>query len=116
MRALGLLFFLLLLPFGAEAQPCSSFRTCEEAIESLRNGNQRIDGDRDGIPCERLCSGGGGGPGSSGGGSVAYPRRAPPGLLQPLSATPPDHPLQPGRLNPASLWSCYPLEMETLSG
>ena len=42
-------------------------------MESLRNGNQRIDGDRDGIPCERLCSGGGGGSGSSGGGSVAYP-------------------------------------------
>ncbi len=47
-------------------------------MESLRNGNQRIDGDRDGIPCERLCSGGGGGSGSSGGGSVAYPSMSSP--------------------------------------
>ncbi|EDY37607.1 putative nuclease domain protein [Cyanobium sp. PCC 7001] len=42
----------------ARAQKCSSFRTCEEAMRSLRSGNTRIDGDGDGIPCEAICGSG----------------------------------------------------------
>lgn len=35
---------------------CSQFRTCEEATKALREGATGIDGDNDGIPCERtLC-------------------------------------------------------------
>ncbi len=35
---------------------CSQFRTCEEAKKALREGATGIDGDHDGIPCERtLC-------------------------------------------------------------
>jgi micrococcal nuclease len=62
MRAIGLLFLFLAVPLGANAQQrCSDFRTCEEAEASFRNGNTKLDRDRDGIPCESLCSGGGGG-------------------------------------------------------
>ncbi len=32
-----------------EAADLLLIRTCEEAMESLSNGNQRIDGDRDGM-------------------------------------------------------------------
>ncbi|WP_411876613.1 excalibur calcium-binding domain-containing protein [Vulcanococcus limneticus] len=35
---------------------CSQFRTCEEAKKALKEGATGIDGDNDGIPCERtLC-------------------------------------------------------------
>ncbi len=59
MRAILLIVLLLLAAPPAMAQRCSSFRTCEEAMESLRQGNTKIDGDRDGIPCEKLCGHGG---------------------------------------------------------
>lgn len=39
----------------ASTQTCKSFRTCEEAIQSYKSGNTRLDGDKDGIPCESLC-------------------------------------------------------------
>lgn len=61
MRTAALLSLFLALPLGANAQRCSDFRTCEEAMESFRNGNTKLDRDRDGIPCESLCSGSGGG-------------------------------------------------------
>ena len=91
MKALSSLCCLLLLSLGAKAQPCSTFRTCGEAMESLRNGNQRIDGDRDGIPCERLCSGGGGGSGDRSG---AQPSSSAQPVLMPskLSQTAPRQP------------------------
>lgn len=35
---------------------CSEMTSCEEALHQLQEcGNTRIDGDRDGIPCEALC-------------------------------------------------------------
>jgi len=39
----------------ALAQSCKSFRTCEEAMQSYKAGNNKLDGDKDGIPCEALC-------------------------------------------------------------
>jgi endonuclease YncB( thermonuclease family) len=46
-------------------------------MESLRRGNTQIDGDRDGIPCERLCGGGGSGGRSSTGGGAGRPTANP---------------------------------------
>ena len=37
---------------------CSALRTCAQARACLRAGHRRLDADRDGVPCERLCSGG----------------------------------------------------------
>jgi micrococcal nuclease len=68
---LALAASLLLAAGAAQAQSCSSFSTCEEAMRSLRSGNTRIDGDGDGIPCEALCRGYSGGGGSPGGGTSA---------------------------------------------
>jgi hypothetical protein len=42
-------------PLSAVAQTCKSFKTCEEAMKSYRAGNTKLDGDKDGIPCESLC-------------------------------------------------------------
>ena len=73
MKALALLVAILILPLGAEAQTCSAFSTCEEAMESLQKGNASLDRDNDGIPCESICGGGSGDSGSesrSGSGSV----------------------------------------------
>lgn len=54
--AAGLL--VVVAPAPATGQTCSQLRSCAEAMESLRSGNHRIDGDGDGIPCERtLCEG-----------------------------------------------------------
>ena len=91
LQAIGLLGFLRLDSLPAASQRCSTFRTCAEAMESLRRGNTQIDGDRDGIPCERLCGGGGsGGQYSTAGGagrSTATPSMrtlmAPPASLSP---------------------------------
>jgi hypothetical protein len=55
MRALLLLASFWVLPLGAEAQTCRSFRTCEEAMRSfLNDGNTRLDGNGNGVPCENL--------------------------------------------------------------
>ena len=40
---------------SALAQNCSSFSTCAEAVKSYQQGNSKLDGDKDGIPCEKLC-------------------------------------------------------------
>ena len=50
---------LVLLASGpAIGQSCSQLRSCAETIDSLRRGNRGIDGESDGIPCERtLCEG-----------------------------------------------------------
>jgi uncharacterized protein (DUF2141 family) len=37
------------------AQSCSSFKTCKEAVASFKDGNSKLDRDKDGIPCEKLC-------------------------------------------------------------
>ncbi len=46
---------LVLSSGAAMAQSCSSFKTCKEAVASLRDGNSKLDRDKDGIPCEKLC-------------------------------------------------------------
>ena len=85
MKALGLLAAILILPLGAEAQTCSSFRTCDEAMRSLQSGNSRLDRDGDGIPCESLCSGGGGGSGSRSGSGLSGATETPVMLMGPVS-------------------------------
>ena len=46
---------LLLFSGTALAQNCSSFRNCAEAVASYESGNRKLDRDKDGIPCEKLC-------------------------------------------------------------
>jgi len=52
--ALGFGSFLL-FSGAALAQNCSSFMNCAEAVASYRSGNSKLDRDKDGIPCEKLC-------------------------------------------------------------
>ncbi len=40
---------------AAQAQNCSSFYSCAEAVASYKAGNTKLDRDKDGIPCEKLC-------------------------------------------------------------
>ena len=51
----SLFLFFLLLAGAAQAQNCSSFSTCAEAVASYRAGNSKLDRDKDGIPCEKIC-------------------------------------------------------------
>jgi endonuclease YncB( thermonuclease family) len=91
--AIGLLGFIWLASLPATAQRCSTFRTCAEAMESLRRGNTQIDGDRDGIPCERLCGGGGSGGRTSTGGGAGRPTATPSmRTLMTAPASPPPRP------------------------
>lgn len=47
---------LVILSSGAAwAQNCSSFQNCAEAVASYKAGNSKLDRDKDGIPCEKLC-------------------------------------------------------------
>ena len=39
----------------ALAQTCPSFPNCAEAVKSYKAGNSKLDRDKDGIPCEKLC-------------------------------------------------------------
>jgi len=39
----------------AWAQNCSSFQNCAQAVASYKEGNSKLDRDKDGIPCEKLC-------------------------------------------------------------
>ena len=55
MRPLLLAIALIATGSAALAQTCKSFSNCEEAVESLRSGNSRLDRDKDGVPCESLC-------------------------------------------------------------
>lgn len=73
-QTLWLVALLLALPGGASAQApqaprqtaapwrcgektyCTQMRSCEEAMFHFRScGLRRLDGDRDGVPCEALC-------------------------------------------------------------
>lgn len=36
-------------------QTCKDFSTCEQAKKAFKAGNTKLDGDKDGIPCEMLC-------------------------------------------------------------
>jgi hypothetical protein len=46
---------LIITSGSAMAQSCSSFNSCKEAVASYKNGNSKLDRDKDGIPCESLC-------------------------------------------------------------
>lgn len=37
---------------------CARYRTCAQAQACLRRGHTRLDRDRDGVPCEQICTGG----------------------------------------------------------
>jgi hypothetical protein len=53
---LGLLVLLVAVDAtAAYAESCKDFSSCEEAMKSFKSGNTRLDGDKDGIPCESLC-------------------------------------------------------------
>lgn len=49
------LFFALGAAPAFARQYCRDFTTCEEAMKSFKAGNTALDGDKDGIPCEKLC-------------------------------------------------------------
>ena len=53
--ALAGLALLLLSSGAAVAQSCSSFSNCAQAVASYQSGNTKLDRDKDGIPCEKLC-------------------------------------------------------------
>jgi len=53
--ALAALGIVLLSSGGALAQNCSSFQNCAQAVASYKAGNSKLDRDKDGIPCEKLC-------------------------------------------------------------
>ena len=53
--ALAGLGFLVLSSGTAWAQNCSSFSSCAEAVASYKAGNSKLDRDKDGIPCEKIC-------------------------------------------------------------
>ena len=40
---------------SAMAQNCPSFQSCKEAMASYKSGNNKLDRDKDGIPCEKIC-------------------------------------------------------------
>jgi hypothetical protein len=42
-------------PGSGWAQNCSSFSNCAEAVKSFKAGNTKLDRDKDGIPCEKIC-------------------------------------------------------------
>ncbi|WP_411875591.1 excalibur calcium-binding domain-containing protein [Vulcanococcus limneticus] len=42
-------------PLAASAQTCKQFASCAEAVKSWKSGNTKLDGDGDGIPCEKIC-------------------------------------------------------------
>ncbi len=52
---LSFLWMFLLFAGAAQAQNCSSFSSCAEAVASYKAGNSKLDRDKDGIPCEKLC-------------------------------------------------------------
>ncbi len=52
---ISLLGAFLLSAAAAHAQNCSSFYSCAEAVASYNAGNSKLDRDKDGIPCEKLC-------------------------------------------------------------
>jgi len=54
-EAQALAVLLLINAGAAMAQNCSSFRSCAEAVASYKSGNSKLDRDKDGIPCEKLC-------------------------------------------------------------
>lgn len=47
---------LVLFTSPALAETCKSFHSCEEAMKAYKAGNTKLDRDKDGIPCEKLCN------------------------------------------------------------
>lgn len=37
---------------------CTQMVSCEQAKQALKCGNTKLDRDKDGVPCESICSGG----------------------------------------------------------
>lgn len=59
MNRTALIYLVLLIGLGpapvVARQTCKDFSTCKEAMKAFKAGNTRLDGDKDGIPCESLC-------------------------------------------------------------
>ena len=55
LSALALATAVVLSAGSALAQNCSSFSNCAEAVKSYNAGNGKLDRDKDGIPCEKIC-------------------------------------------------------------
>jgi hypothetical protein len=54
-----ILFFVIIfiMPLTAYAARCTDYSSCEEAVIAWCAGQHpKADGDRDGIPCENVCS------------------------------------------------------------
>ena len=34
---------------------CADYATCAEAVKAMKAGDSKLDPDKDGIPCEKLC-------------------------------------------------------------
>ena len=34
---------------------CADYATCADAVRAMKAGNSKLDPDKDGIPCEKLC-------------------------------------------------------------
>lgn len=55
----ALIAFAVLIGLGGAPalarQACKDFNTCEEAMKAYKAGNTKLDGDKDGVPCEKLC-------------------------------------------------------------
>ena len=55
MRFAILVGLILLIPPAGIAQTCKTLDSCEEAVNSYKSGNLKLDRDKDGVPCESLC-------------------------------------------------------------
>lgn len=44
------------MPLEAKRVTCKSLSSCAEACKYLSQGHRALDRDKDGIPCEKLCS------------------------------------------------------------
>lgn len=56
-KYLSIIFAMVIFISFTEARvTCKSLSTCEEACLALANGHTALDRDKDGIPCESLCS------------------------------------------------------------
>lgn len=57
MKKVNFAFFaisLVLQGSGALAK-CADYATCADAVKGLKAGDSKLDPDKDGIPCEKLC-------------------------------------------------------------
>ena len=47
--------FSLALQCSDALAKCADYATCAEAVKAMKAGDWKLDRDKDGIPCEKLC-------------------------------------------------------------